>query len=241
MTLPTCPVCGAELGPWEGARCLHHDPDAVWSIADQAVMVLEQEPGPLYLHDLQRGIERDAGRSTYWGSVSSVVGADRRFCWSGKGMYALFRHGRVPGVRTLAEVSAFVLVAADQPLSAEEIGFLLSWSGYRFQQTSIEAALGRESRFANGWRPETALSKAGWKASLADPAAERARLDELALPIAEETEALVARLFNQTVEAPAWPVDDLVERWRGRVRDGLIERMERLAQARSFKRAGLDE
>lgn len=137
MTIPTCPLCGAELGPWESRQCLYHTSDAARSIADQAVMVLEQERAPLYLHDLQRGIERDVGRRTYWGSVSSVVGADRRFCWSGKGLYGLFRHGRVPGVRTLAEISAFLLFAAGEPLSADEIGFLLSWSGYRFQQTSL--------------------------------------------------------------------------------------------------------
>jgi len=237
MTLPTCPQCGAELGPWEGATCLYHEPASARSIADQAVMVLEQEQAPLYLHDLQRGIEREVGRRTYWGSVSAVVGSDRRFCWSGKGMYALFRHNRIPGVRTLAESAAFVLLAAGEPLSADEIGFLLTWSGYRFQQTSVEAALGREARFVMGWRPETRLSIAGWKATLADPDGERRRLDQMRLPLREDMDTLLARLFDGRNQSVAlWPVDELMDRWRGRTRDGLIERLERLSRARSTER-----
>lgn len=208
-------MCGAELGPWEGGQCLHHHPGSYWSIADQAMMVLEQEAGPLYLHDIQRGIARETGDEPYWPSVSAVVGTDRRFCWSGKGLYGLFRHGRIPGVRTLAEVASFLLVAADQPLSPEELGFLLSWSGYRFQQTSLDGALGRDGRFVVGWKPETSLSKGGWKATLADPTAERGQ-------------------FEAMMEL--WPVDELVDRWRGRVREGLIERMQRLARARGMHR-----
>jgi hypothetical protein len=207
------------------------------SIADQAVLVLEQEPAPLYLHDLQRGIERELGRQTYWGSVSAVVGSDRRFCWSGKGMYALFRHGRIPGVRSLADIGAFVLVAAEQPLSANEIGFLLSWSGYRFQQTSLEAALGRERRFIMSWKSQTMLSTAGWKATLADHAGERRRLDDISLPLPQNVDAVGPRHVSGDRGAQrSWPVDELIKRWRANVRDGLIERLQRLSRARSAER-----
>lgn len=239
MTLPTCRQCGAELGPWEGATCLYHEPASARSIADQAVMVLEQEQAPLYLHDLQRGIEREVGRRTYWGSVSAVVGSDRRFCWSGKGMYALFRHTESPVYERSPRPPrlSWWPQCAGEPLSADEIGFLLTWSGYRFQQTSLEAALGREARFLMGWRPETRLSIAGWKATVADPDGERRRLDQMRLPLREDMDTLHARLFDGRNEPVAlWPVDELVDRWRGRTRDGLIERLERISRARSTER-----
>lgn len=234
MTLPTCPTCGAELGPWERSRCFTHDPRGARTIADQAVLVLEQERGAVFLHDIQRGIGREAGRQAEWQSVSAVVGADRRFCWSGKGMYGLFRHGRIPWVRTLADVATFILVAANQPLSQAELRFLMKWRGYRFQDISLDGALGREGRFAFGWEAGGPGSPAGWKATLKDRMAQRERFDILAQPIEPDVEDWLQALFKEgpasqaAFQATPWPVDELITRWGGIVQKGLRERMRRL-------------
>jgi hypothetical protein len=191
VSFPTCPECGAELGPWEGIQCLSHEPSRARTIADQAVLVLEREAGPIYLHDIQRGIGREVGRRAYSQSVVALVGSDRRFCWSGKGLYALFRHGRIPGVRTLADVAAFILLAAGQPLATEELGFLMKWRGYRYQDTSLDGALSRERRFAFGWEAAGPRSPAGWKVKLKDRDAERARFDFLGQAIAQKVQAML--------------------------------------------------
>lgn len=235
MSFPRCPVCGAELGPWEGARCLSHDPVRAQTIADKAVLVLEKERGAIYLHDIQRGIGRETGRQAEWRSVSAVVGADRRFCWSGKGMYALFRHGRIPGVRTLADVATFILLAARQPLAPDELRFLLKWQGYRFQDVSLDGALNREGRFAYSWSPAGARSSMGWKVTLKEPDVESARFDVLREPIEHlvrvwrDVQALDTDHADPgRLEQQAWPVDALFARWSTKVRDGLEERARRL-------------
>ena len=234
MNMPVCPTCGAELGPWEGESCVRHGPTRPWTIADQAVLVLEAETAPLYLHDIRRGIEREIGRATDRQSVASVVGADRRFCWSGKGLYSLFRHGRIPGVRTLADTAGFILLAAQEPLGASEIAFLMKWSGYRFQDTSLEAALNRDSRFASGWEPRDSLSGEGWKVRLQDPDAERKRMVALRVPLPGMIDAILDGFVrgHGSPRTAFWPVDTLIDRWHGRVVEGIAERSRRLQAGR---------
>ena len=204
-------------------------------------MVLEREPGPIYLHDLQRGIGREVGRHAEWQSVSAVVGADRRFCWSGKGMYSLFRHGRIPGVRTLAEVASFILLAADQPLSGAEIGFLMKWSGYRFQDSSLDSALNREWRFTVGWEPAGSGLSAGWKVKLRDPVETRARFNDLAQTIEPDFGPYVAAIAEafkasrpREPQPEHWPVDELLGRWSALVSEGLAERAKRLEDGAKY-------
>jgi hypothetical protein len=149
-------------------------------------------------------------------------------------MYALFRHGRIPWVRTLADVATFILLAADQPLSSAELQFLMKWQGYQFQETSLDGALGRERRFAFAWGPASPGSPMGWKTSLKDPIGERERFEALSQPIALGTEEWLEALFQEAGAASvlpqqkAWPLEDLIARWADLSQEGLGERQRRL-------------
>jgi len=151
-----CPRCGLELGPWEDLACLscarpdHANFDA--TIADLAVYVLENERKPLTAYDITRVILRDFGRDVNEQSVSVSLSADRRFCWGGKGIYGLFRHGLFPGPRNLAELSELVLYAYGQPLGVEVLAFALKDVGYRYQTQSLRSAIINNSRIA--WSQE---------------------------------------------------------------------------------------
>ena len=137
----------------------------------------------------------------------------------------------MPSVRTLADTAAFVLLAGGRPLASGEISFLMKWSGYRFEDVSLEAAIGRDDRFAAGWEPADGRSLSGWKTRLRNPDAVRMDFDHLAVPRFENFEdALIAVLEGRATEAAAhnWPVDELIERWRARADAGLAERANRL-------------
>ena len=227
MTFPVCPDCGSELGPWEARTCLSHRPgrpagdgtghlDGL-TIADLAVMVLEREQSPVSTYDVQRSIGRALGRPVLPQSVTAVMGADHRFCWSGKGIYGLFRHDRIPRVRTLSGVSRVILAVHAEPLRLSELSFVLKWAGYRFQDVSLEAALLRDSAtlgFTFAWvdgdeGPEYAVQMFAareWRRSLEF---ELRPLDRVS----------------------TWPTDDLLDRWQRRVGEGIAERARRLRRA----------
>jgi hypothetical protein len=151
-----CPRCRLELGPWEASACLScvssDYPISDATIADLAVYVLEKERSPLTAYDVTRVILRDFGRELYEQSVSASLSADRRFCWGGRGIYGLFRHGLFPGPRSLAELSELVLYAYGQPLRVEFLAFALKDVGYRYQTQSLRNAIAKNSRI--GWSQE---------------------------------------------------------------------------------------
>lgn len=70
---------------------------------------------------------------------------DHRFCWAGKGLYGLYRHGLYPGMRTLGGVAILYLYAASRPIDGELLAFAKKQSGYRFQTQSLLIAASRES------------------------------------------------------------------------------------------------
>jgi hypothetical protein len=143
-----CPWCGLELGPWEDLACLSCAQPNQANIADLSVYVLERERKPLTAYDIARMILRDFGRDVNQRSVSVSLSADRRFCWGGKGIYGLFRHGLLPGPRNLAELSELVLYAYRQPLRVEVLAFALKDIGYRYQTQSLRNAIIKNSRIA---------------------------------------------------------------------------------------------
>ncbi len=237
MSLPVCPTCDRELGPWEASTCLSHlpwlhegtgfkRPPSHWPIADLAVVALEAEPGPVAIHDVQRVIARDMGRHIYLPTMTALIGSDRRFCWSGKGIYGLFRHERLPAIRTLSGLARFTLASYGDPVAFSDLSFVLKWSGYRFQDVSLEGALLRDA------------SELGFRFSWPAPSYERT----VRIVAARDARRSIARELS--IPDPAngpWPAKLLIERWQAKVASGLEERQRRLAAAaQSVAMAALD-
>jgi hypothetical protein len=109
---------------------------------DRVVAVLEETGMPLAHWDVLRLLKRN-GRPVHKGSLLVWLASDARTCWGGPGIYGLYRHGLLPGVRDLGSASAVFLHAAAADLSGEEISFVLQHVGYRFQSTSMYLALRR--------------------------------------------------------------------------------------------------
>ncbi len=156
MNPRTCTLCGrADRGPWEKSPC----PSVLAARgrplgnADAAVYVLERADGPLSIYDIQRGIRRELGWEPYRPSLTVSVANDIRCCWAGKGLYALYRHGLIPGPRRLVDVAKIVLMSQGTELTADEISFAMRHLGYRFQQQSLVNALLREKSIERvSWR-----------------------------------------------------------------------------------------
>ncbi len=156
MSLRTCTLCGCgDLGPWEASPCPSVLAARGKSLgnADAAVYVLERADGPLSIYDIQRGITRNFGWEPYRPSLTVSVANDLRCCWAGKGLYALYRHGLIPGPRKLVDVAKIVLQAQDTELTADEISFAMRHLGYRFQKQSLINALLKERSIERvAWR-----------------------------------------------------------------------------------------
>jgi hypothetical protein len=147
MTLHTCNRCSAQLGPWENDRCLKctggRRDNRCLSIADLGVLVLEREEAPLSAYDIRRVIHREMDEEVSAGSMLVSLSVDLRFCWAGKGVYGLFRHGIAPGPRSLSGVACLFLFANEEPMEPERLAFGLKYCGYRFQVPSLVSALCR--------------------------------------------------------------------------------------------------
>jgi hypothetical protein len=113
-----------------------------YTIADRAVRLLEETEQALAYWDVRR-LLRSNGREVWEPSLKSTLGTDRRFCWAGRGIYGLFRHGFLPGVRDLTRVGGIYLHAADARLTVAELDFVLKFAGYRYQELSLRNALWR--------------------------------------------------------------------------------------------------
>jgi hypothetical protein len=147
-----CPICGAELGPWEWRACLScaiKKPTAnELTNADAAAWVLERESGARTVYDISRAIARELHRSVALNSLNVALASDRRFCWAGKGAYGLYRHGLFPGPRGLADVARLFLYAAGDPIPLPHLAFCMKHAGYRFRDISLGAALSRDALVA---------------------------------------------------------------------------------------------
>ena len=62
-----------------------------------ASRLLEESDQPLAYWDIER-LLRASGHEVWEPSLKATLGADRTFCWAGRGIYGLFRHGFLPGV-----------------------------------------------------------------------------------------------------------------------------------------------
>jgi len=59
--------------------------------------VLEESDTALTVYDIKRSIRRDLGIDVSQETLQVSISGDRRFCWAGKGLYGLYRHGLIPG------------------------------------------------------------------------------------------------------------------------------------------------
>lgn len=140
----SCPVCSVPLGPAEDSRgCLTCRGAPLWGTQDRIVAVLETANGPLAYWDVKRLLESNGGRSVRKASLMTWLATDARTCWGGPGIYGLYRHGLLPGVRDTGSAAAVFIHAANRAVSQEQARFLLQHVGYRFLSTSIYLALRR--------------------------------------------------------------------------------------------------
>ena len=140
-----CFVCGAELSPWVAAMChsCQFSVPSNWYMGnpDAGVRILERSPGPLNIYDVQRGIRREFGWNVQRGSLAVSISADLRFCWAGKGLYGLYRHKLIPGPRNLAGIAKFFLYSWGDWASPQELAFVMTNVGYRFQGPFLALSL----------------------------------------------------------------------------------------------------
>lgn len=142
-----CANCGAMLGPWELTRrstCLRCGPS--WRHTESAdakiLTVLEASAEPLYIWDVQRLTARRRYMRPATATVSQTLGA-LQYCWAGRSLYGLYRHGLIPGARDLGTVAAAVLQVTDGYLTTGEVHFVMRQLGYRYAIGSIGPALAR--------------------------------------------------------------------------------------------------
>jgi hypothetical protein len=141
----TCPYCHAALGPYENvAGCLTCRKIRPRTAAERTLAALETAPSPLAYWDIQRLTALQSSRPLADATLQQTLGW-RQFCWAGRGLYGLYRHGLLPGVRDLASVAGVLIHASDRQLEMEELQFVMRHVGYRFVPSSLVAAMHRIS------------------------------------------------------------------------------------------------
>lgn len=139
-----CLHCASPLGPWEDSNgCQTCNGGVGWSTTDRAIAFLETSDTPLPYWDVKRAMDRRWSADHRPATVSQVLADDLRACWAGRGIYGLYRHGLLPGVRDLGRAAAVYIHASDRQLSTDEVSFILRHTGYRFSPGSLEPALWR--------------------------------------------------------------------------------------------------
>ncbi|WP_330174107.1 hypothetical protein OG875_11350 [Streptomyces sp. NBC_01498] len=103
-------------------------------------------------------VERKFDRDIPMASAVTALAADRRFCWAGPGRYGLFRHGPLPGPRTLEQVTRLTLHACSGPLRLTQIHHWLAALGYVYRRGSLLRAVRASQWIVSGTGEELALS-----------------------------------------------------------------------------------
>jgi hypothetical protein len=135
------------LGPWETrgrTTCLSCAPR--WSQIENATArmttVLEKSAEPLYIWDIQRLTAEHRYARPALATVSQTL-AERQYCWAGRSLYGLYRHGLLPGARDLGVVAAAILHTTNGYMRPAAIHFTMRAIGYRYAIGSINSALTR--------------------------------------------------------------------------------------------------
>ncbi|MGW1595494.1 hypothetical protein [Streptomyces sp. NPDC002343] len=151
MTADACRVCGARLSAWEKKRCGCGGPR--WASRPEILYAIAcSVRSPLHVRDFVRLAQRDHGCEIAVPSATAVLSPDRRFCWAGQGMYSLYRHGPLPGPRSLEGVSRLVLLATGEPMTVDALDYCLKRLGYRYNVASLKNAI-RNSAWIR-WQPD---------------------------------------------------------------------------------------
>lgn len=162
--ITACDECHTERGPWEQGECpVQAARHRRLNVPDLAVYVLEKSDAPLTMYDIARSIGRDLDVSVNPATLQVSISTDPRFCWAGKGLYGLYRHGLVPGPRSLAGIARMFLFSHGQ-LTHDKLEFVMKAVGYRFQSASLNQALNSEPEVwwlntAAGWAWDTARTE----------------------------------------------------------------------------------
>ncbi len=145
VTTDACRVCGDRLSPWEKKRCGCGGPR--WASRSEIMYAIAcSVRSPLHVRDFVRLAQRDHECEIAVPSATAVLAPDPRFCWAGQGTYGLYRHGPLPGPRSLAGVSRLVLLAAEEPMTVDALDYCLKHLGYRYNVASLKNAI-RSSRW----------------------------------------------------------------------------------------------
>lgn len=143
-----CSRCNAGLSAWELRRAEEFSVLPCWcdglppgispTLANIAYAELCHTglTQPVKVHDVIRFVAQNYARSPRH-SINVTLSQDKRFCWGGRALYGLARHGLIPGARTLAEAAYAILLAAPRKLHVEEVDFVLEQLNYRFNSDSL--------------------------------------------------------------------------------------------------------
>jgi hypothetical protein len=143
-----CPRCHAELSDWEVQEAAWHNSPPCWcsgvplgvrpTLANVAYAKLCDQDlrQPVKTHDVARFVTPEYGGDPRY-SISGALSQGMRFCWGGRALYGLARHGLVPGARSLPEAAYAILIAAPRELHVEEVDFVLEQLNYRFNSDSL--------------------------------------------------------------------------------------------------------
>lgn len=197
------------MGAWEGPACLTcrlpRSRQSTASNADVALMVLEEAAGPLTDYDVARGIRTRFGRTVPRPSLRVSLSSDRRFCWAGKGLYGLYRHGLLPGPRSLAGVAKIILRAYGAPLDLRSLSFAMKHFGYRFGDVSLYYALARDSEVTLGpdrhycMSPNDKITSSLLELRCAP---NRAKLNDLLAQVSKRTSSALSELEKRLSNRP---------------------------------------
>lgn len=139
-----CKRCKALLSPWEQPeRCAcsgplrRSHPEVLYAVASGI-------QGPLRVSDYVRLADSQFGYEIGRGSANATLSADRRFCWAGQGIYGLYRHGPLPGPRSL-EHATRIIVAVNGAMTIDAINYCLKGIGYRYNPASLRNAINRST------------------------------------------------------------------------------------------------
>jgi len=147
-----CAACGAKLAPWERGQCACRGP-RLETIREVLYAVACGASSPLHARDYVRNAARDYRFVLTEATAIASLAPDPRFCWAGRGLYGLFRHGPLPGPRTLLGASRFILFSAGAPLGEDALDFCMKRFGYRYNVASLHNAITWSFEIVrrNGW------------------------------------------------------------------------------------------
>lgn len=158
-----CSRCDAEVSAWEKREAEHLGVTPCWcegvprgvsrTLSNVAYSELCHADllQPVKTHDVVRFVTpKYNGNPRY--SINVALSKDKRFCWGGRALYGLARHGLIPGARSLADAAYAVLLAAPRQLHVEEVDFVLEQLSYRFNSDSLLHHL--RGYTSNRWRLE---------------------------------------------------------------------------------------